>query len=40
MNIDLDKEDLTSLVRGASPHYDILPELFELYTLCKNSWKK
>lgn len=69
MTIDLDKQDLISLVQGSSPHYDIFEhplvkksgrynggmndhwswnynfsdlsesELFDLYTLCKNSWK-
>jgi hypothetical protein len=71
MNVELSKEDLLSLVKGASPYYSIFDDkrikpyghfvgghaeywqwsdsalqelsneqLFEIYQLCKDSWKK
>jgi hypothetical protein len=70
MNLELTKEDLIALVKGTSPHYNVMEhpliksngsysggfkdewnwnytfdkslteeQLFEMYTICKNSWK-
>ena len=68
MKVELDREDLLSLVKGKTPYYSVFEEpivkkngkwigghvdkwqwgnieslsneeLFELYTICKNSWK-